>query len=67
MSSSSDQRLDVLRELVEEQEAELHLAVEELEDVTRRTIDVRHWIRSRPFLWTAGAFVVGAWLGGRST
>jgi hypothetical protein len=67
MSSSSDPRLDVLRELVEEQEAELHLAVEELEDVTRRTIDVRHWIRSRPFLWTAGAFLVGAWLGGRRT
>jgi len=67
MSSSSDPRLDVLRELVEEQEAELHLAVEELEDVTRRTIDVRHWIRSRPFLWIAGAFLVGAWLGGRRT
>jgi len=65
MSSSSDQRLDVLRELVEEQETELQVAVEELEDVARRAFDARHWIQSRPFLWTAGAFLVGAWLGGR--
>jgi hypothetical protein len=65
VSSSSDQRLDQLRELVEEQETELHVAVGELEDVARRAIDARHWIRSRPFLCVAGAFLVGAWLGGR--
>jgi len=66
VSSSSDQRLDQLRELVEEQEMELHVAVGELEDVARRAIDARHWIRSRPFLCVAGAFLVGAWLGGRA-
>jgi hypothetical protein len=63
--TSSDLRLDSLRELVEEQETELHVAVGQLEDVARRTIDARHWIRSRPFAWVGGAFLVGAWLGGR--
>jgi hypothetical protein len=57
----------MLRERVAEQEVELLVAVDELEDVARRVIDARHWIRSRPFLWTAGAFLVGAWLGGRKT
>jgi hypothetical protein len=67
VSASADQRLDALRERVEEQEVELHDAVQNFEDVARRAIDVRHWIRSRPFLWAAGAFIVGAWLGGRKT
>jgi hypothetical protein len=63
--SSSEQRRDALRDLVEEQETELHVAVGELEDVARRAIDARYWIRSRPFVWVGGAFLVGAWLGGR--
>jgi hypothetical protein len=62
---TSEERIEVLRELVEEQEAELHVAVEELEVAARRTIDFRNWIRHRPFVWTAGAFLIGAWLGGR--
>jgi hypothetical protein len=62
---TSEERIDVLRELVVEQEAELHEAVEELEVAARRSIDARSWIRHRPFVWTAGAFFVGAWLGGR--
>jgi len=65
MSSSAEERLDTLRERVEEQEVELRDAVQEFEDVARRAVDARHWIRSRPFLWAAGAFLVGAWLGGR--
>jgi hypothetical protein len=65
VSSSADQRLDALRERVEEQEVELHDAVQEFEDVARRAIDARQWIRSRPYLWVVGAFLVGAWLGGR--
>jgi len=67
MSSSAEARLDNLRERVEEQGVELHDAVQEFEDVARRAIDPRHWIRSRPFHWAAGAFLVGAWLGGRRT
>jgi hypothetical protein len=63
--SSSDHRIDALRDLVEEQETELHVAVGELEVVARRAIDARYWIRSRPFAWVGGAFLVGAWLGGR--
>jgi hypothetical protein len=65
VSSSADQRLDALRERVEEQEVELHDAVQEFEDVARRAIDARQWIRSRPYLWAVGALLVGAWLGGR--
>ena len=67
MSSPSDPRLDELRERVEEQEAELHVAVEELQDVARRAVDVRYWVRSRPVVWIAGAFLLGAWLGGRQS
>jgi hypothetical protein len=59
--------LDVLRERVEEQEEELRASVVELENVARRRIDARNWIRSQPFVWTVGAFLVGAWLGGRRT
>jgi hypothetical protein len=62
---TAEERIEVLRELVEEQQAELHDAVEELEVAARRTLDARSWIRQRPFVWTAGAFAVGAWLGGR--
>jgi hypothetical protein len=64
---TSEEKIEVLRELVEEQEAELHVAVEELEVAARRSIDARNWIRHRPFAWTAGAFLVGAWLGGHRT
>ena len=62
---TSEERIEVLRDLVEEQQTELHSAVGELEDVARRAIDARYWIRSRPFLWVGGAFLIGAWLGGR--
>ena len=65
ISSPTDHRLDELRELVEHQEEELRASVEELEHVARRTFDARHWIAARPYLWTAGAFLLGAWLGGR--
>jgi len=65
MSSPSFQRLDELRELVHEQETELRVSVEELEDVARRAVDPRNWIRSRPWFWIGAAFLAGAWLGGR--
>jgi hypothetical protein len=57
--------MEELRGQVEEQEAQLRESVVELEHVARRAVDVRHWISSRPYLWTAGAFAIGAWLGGR--
>jgi hypothetical protein len=63
---TAEERIEELQELVEEQEVELHDAVEELEHVARRAIDVRHWIQERPLVWIGGAFLVGAWLGGRS-
>ena len=63
MKPDSNERLEVLREQVEEQEQELHVALEELQDVARRAFDVKRRIRERPLLWLGGAFVVGAWLG----
>jgi hypothetical protein len=63
MSSPPHQHLDSLRESVEEQEHELHVALEELEGAARRAFDMRRWIRSRPLLWIGGAFLAGAWLG----
>jgi hypothetical protein len=38
---SAEERIEVLRELVEEQEAELHVAVAELEVAARRSIAAR--------------------------
>jgi len=65
MSLSSNERIDELRESVEEKEQELHVALEELEGVARRAFDVRRRIRSQPFLWIGGALLVGTWLGAR--
>jgi hypothetical protein len=65
MKPASDERLEDLREQVEEKEQELHVALEELEGVARRAFDVRRQIRQRPFLWIGGALVAGAWLGAR--
>ena len=65
MNSSSHERLEELREQVEEQEQELHVALEELEGAARRAFDVRRQIRSRPFVWIGGAVLIGAWLGAR--
>ena len=62
---TSEERMEVLREQVEEQEAQLRESVVELEHVAKQAVDVRHWIRTRPYLWMAGALVMGAWLGGR--
>jgi len=64
---TSEERIEELKELVEEQQVELHDAVEELEEVARRAVDVREWIQTRPLAWIGGAFLVGAWLGGRSS
>ena len=63
MKAASDERLDVLREQVEEKEQELHVALEELEGAARRTFDVARRIRQRPWLWLGAAFVAGACLG----
>jgi hypothetical protein len=66
MSWPTDERLNTLRERVEEQEQELHVALEELQGVARRTFDVRRWIRSQPGLWIGGALLAGIWLGTRA-
>ena len=63
MNSGSNERLEELREQVEEQAQELHVAIEELEGVARRAFDVKRRIRERPLIWLGGAFLAGAWLG----
>jgi hypothetical protein len=63
MKTASDDRLDVLREQVEEKEQELHVALEELEGAARRTFDVGRRIRQHPWLWLGAAFLAGAYVG----
>ncbi len=63
--SAADTRLVELRDRVEEQQVELRSAVRELEQATRRAFDLEHRFAAHPWLFTAGAVLLGAWLGGR--
>ena len=45
----------------------LHAAVIELRHTLSASFDPRTYIRERPLAWTLGAFVVGYWLGRRSS
>jgi len=65
MSVAVEGRIVRLRGRVSEQEAELRVAVQELEEAARRAFDLRHHFASHPLLFTTGAFLVGVWLGGR--
>lgn len=53
------------RDSLAAQETELRLAVQELEEAAQRALRPGYWIGSRPWLWTTGAFLLGAWIGGR--
>lgn len=65
MSAALEDRSAVLRDRIDEQEAELRLAVRELKQATRQTFDLGHQLASHPAAWLAGAFAVGLWIGGR--
>lgn len=58
-------RIVHLRDRVEEEEAELRSAVRELEVAARRAVDPRFHFAHHPWLWTTGAFLLGAWWGAR--
>jgi hypothetical protein len=65
VSDAPDERIGTLQHRVDVHRQELRLAVDDLEDAARRTVNVRHWIAARPVAFTFAAFAVGFWLGGR--
>lgn len=65
MSEAPDERIDALQHRVDAKREALRMAVDDLEDAARRTVDVRRWIAAKPFASAATAFALGFWLGGR--
>jgi hypothetical protein len=64
-ASNPEQRIDALQHRVDVQREELRIAVDDLEVAARRTVDVRHWVETKPVVCVAAAFAFGFWLGGR--
>ena len=65
---SADPIADKREELlvsVERDEQELKLAVDELTTAAQATVDLGERMALRPWVWLAGAFGVGLWLGAR--
>ena len=62
----AEQREDLLRS-IEHDEEEVRLALHELTDAAEQKLDVGERIRTAPLTWALGAFLVGAWLGSRSS
>jgi hypothetical protein len=65
MSLALQTRTVRLRDRVAESEADLRLALRDLEVAARRAVDFRHWMASHPWYCVSGAVLLGAWLGGR--
>lgn len=60
----AEQREDLLH-LIEQDEEEVRIALHELTDAAEQKFDVSERIKAAPLVWTAGAFLIGAWLGSR--
>jgi len=60
----SETREDLLQS-IERDEEEVRVAVHELTDAARSSLDVREHIKKFPLAWAMGGFLVGAWLGRR--
>ena len=60
----AEQREDLLQSIERNQE-DVRVAVRELTDAARSTLSLSEQIKKFPVAWTMGAFLVGAWLGGR--
>lgn len=58
-------RVESLREDLAEEESELRLAVVELENAARKSMQPRDWIRRKPLAAAGGAFLLGWWIGCR--
>jgi hypothetical protein len=66
MSAATEPRVEQLRDEVDEQRAELRVAVQQFEHAARRAFELDHRFGTHPWMWTAGAFVLGLWIGGKS-
>lgn len=64
MTNFAEQREDLLQSIERDQE-QVRVAVQELTGAARSTLDVSEHIKKLPLTWAMGAFLVGAWLGGR--
>jgi hypothetical protein len=62
---TTQERVEALREELEDDERELRAAVAELEIAARQTLQPREWVRRRPLSALGGAFLVGWWMGRR--
>ncbi len=58
--------LAALRDDVERQKHELHVAFATLSTVTRDSVNPKRWIQDHPFTCVLGAFALGHWLAGRT-
>ena len=50
---------------VEDSQEELSQALENFEDVVRKSVDPVQWVTERPHLWLLGGFALGFWFGSR--
>jgi len=66
MTDFAEQREDLLQSIERDQE-EMQVAVQELAGAARSTLKASEHIKQFPLAWTAGAFLVGMWLGSRGT
>jgi len=62
----TEQRADLLQS-IERDRQEVRVALRELTGAAEQTFDVSERIRAAPLAWTLGAFLVGIWLGGRTS
>jgi len=60
----AERRADLLLSIERDQE-EVRVAVQELTGAARSTLKVSEHIKEFPLTWAIGAFLVGAWIGGR--
>lgn len=60
---SEEEQREALRQSIEEKEAELRVAVDDLTHAVKRELTVGKRVAEHPLPWLAGAFLLGVWLG----
>lgn len=58
-----EQQRETLREQVEQEEAELRRAVEDLKEAVSRPLRIVQRLQENPMPWVLSAVLVGLWLG----